>query len=306
MFDAIGEPFDESAVQSGDMTPVFFGSAINNFGIQLLLDSFLDYAPPPRPRLSKELLIPPEDPRFSGFIFKIQSNMDPKHRDQIAFVRICSGRFVRDMKVFHSRTGKSLRLSNSQKMFAKERETVDEAFPGDVIGLVGHADFGIGDTLAEDPLIVYDELPQFAPENFAFLHNPSPSQFKRFRAGLDHLLQEGAIQVFNLKNTAQRVPLLGAVGPLQFEVLQYRLETEYGAISRLEAAPWTLIRWVEEEYPGTIELHEENFPSECRLASDEHGRTVIVSTSEWGIKFFCDRHPDVRLLKLPSRIHAVR
>ena len=243
MLDAAGAAFDPSVVRAGDLTPVFFGSALNNFGVQLLLDSFLEHAPAPQPRVARNGPVAPEHPQFSGFIFKIQSNMDPKHRDQIAFVRVCSGRFTRDMKVLHTRTGNTLRLSSSHKVFARERETVDEAFPGDVIGLVGHAEFGIGDTLTEDAGIEYHEIPRFVPECFAYLHNPSTAHFKRFRAGLEHLLQEGVVQPFQLKHATQRVVLLGAVGPLQFEVLQYRLETEYGAKSRLEPAPWKLIRW---------------------------------------------------------------
>ncbi|MDR0993826.1 MAG: peptide chain release factor 3, partial [Verrucomicrobiota bacterium] len=207
MLDAAGEAFDEEAVRSGDMTPVFFGSAINNFGVQLLLDAFLDHAPAPSPRrivpakgTEKEAvsLISPEYPAFSGFIFKIQSNMDPNHRDQIAFIRICTGVFTRDMKVLHPRSGKTIRMSNSRKMFARDRETVNEAYPGDVIGLVGHPEFGIGDTLTEEAAIQYEPLPQFAPECFAYLHHTSPAQFKRFRAGLDQLLQEGAVQAFQV------------------------------------------------------------------------------------------------------------
>ena len=166
MLDATSEPLNLDLVRSGDMTPVFFGSAINNFGVQMLLDAFLEYAPPPHPHRSSKGLIAPLHPSFSGFIFKIQSNMDPKHRDQIAFMRICSGVFTRDMKVTHSRTGKVLRLSNAHNVFARERETVDTAYPGDIIGLVGHSEFGIGDTLGEEPDLIYEALPQFAPECF--------------------------------------------------------------------------------------------------------------------------------------------
>ena len=301
MLDTAGETFDADAVRAGDLSPVFFGSAINNFGVHLLLDSFLEHAPAPRPRASSAGMIAPDDPRFSGFIFKIQSNMDPRHRDQIAFVRICSGRFTRDMNVLHARTGKTLRLSSSHKLFARERETVDEAFPGDVIGLVGHAGFGIGDTLTEDPAIVYHEIPRFAPECFAYLHGPSAAQFKRFRTGLEHLLQEGVVQSFHLKGSSQRIPLLGAVGPLQFEVLQYRLESEYGAPSRLEPSPWKLIRWV--VMPDGTALGEETLPTGCRVAEDVGGRPVALFSTEWELQLFSERNPKVRLLKLPDEIH---
>jgi peptide chain release factor 3 len=297
MLDAAGEPFDADAVSTGDMTPVFFGSAINNFGVQLLLDAFLEHSPAPGPRSAGELTVVPEHPKFSGFIFKIQSNMDPHHRDQIAFLRICSGVFEKDMKILHPRSGKTLRLSSARKVFARDRETVDQAFAGDVIGIVGHPEFGIGDTLTDDPTLQFDPLPQFAAECFAFLYHSSPAQFKRFRAGLDHLLQEGAVQAFHLVNAEQRVPLLGAVGPLQFEVLQYRLENEYGATTRLEAASWKLIRWIDETGDPVT---EEILPSSCRLAADTHNRPVVLFSAEWELKFFLEKYPKVVLHKLPS------
>jgi peptide chain release factor 3 len=298
MLEHAGETFDAAKVRAGDLTPVFFGSAVNNFGVQLLLDNFLEHAPAPQPRQSRAGLIGPEHPRFSGFIFKIQSNMNPKHRDQIAFVRVCSGRFTRDMQVTHTRTGKTLRLSSSHKVFARERETVDEAFPGDVIGLVGHDEFGIGDTLTEDAGIEYHEIPRFAPECFAFLHNPSTAHFKRFRAGLSHLLQEGVVQSFELPNAAQRVALLGAVGPLQFEVLQFRLETEYGAKSRLEPAAWSIIRWVD----AGAAVSEDTLPGGCRLAVDAAGQTVALFTADWQLNLFVERNPKLALHRLPPPV----
>ena len=301
MLDAAGEVFDEQAVRAGDMTPVFFGSAINNFGVQLLLDAFLRYAPPPGTRQAGQLVVAPDHPAFSGFIFKIQSNMDPNHRDQIAFLRICSGVFHRDMKAVHGRSGKVIRMSNSRKMFARERETVDEAYPGDVIGLVGHPEFGIGDTLTEDPAIAYDPLPQFAAECFAYLHHSSPAQFKRFRAGLDHLLQEGAVQTFAIPDSASRAPLLGAVGPLQFEVLQYRLESEYGATTRLEPAPWSILRWID---PAGAPVTPEMLPSSCRLALDARARPVALFSAEWEIRFFQEKNPKVVLHTLPAALSA--
>src|SRR5436305_6732419 len=228
MLDGAGAPFDQAAVLEGQLTPVFFGSAVNNFGVQLLLDAFLELAPSPRPHSANGKIIAPDAPAFSGFIFKIQANMDPRHRDRLAFVRVCSGRFERDMSVIHTRTGNKLRLSSSHKIFGRDRETIDEAFPGDVVGLVGHSDFRIGDTLATDPALVYAEIPRFTPECFAWLQSPSTAQYKRFREGLSQLLQEGVVQSFQLKDATQRGPLLGAVGPLQFEVVQFRMQTEYG------------------------------------------------------------------------------
>ncbi|HTL58860.1 MAG TPA: peptide chain release factor 3 [Candidatus Limnocylindrales bacterium] len=297
MLDGAGARFDHEAVLAGELTPVFFGSAVNNFGVQLLLDAFLELAPSPRPRSVNGRVIEPADPVFSGFIFKIQANMDPKHRDRLAFVRICSGRFERDMSVIHTRTGKKLRLSSSHKLFGRDRETLDEAFPGDVVGLVGHSDFRIGDTLAQDPSLVYREIPRFTPECFAWLQSPSTAQFKRFREGLEQLLQEGVVQSFLLTDSAQRVPLLGAVGPLQFEVVQYRMQTEYGAESRLEPGPWKVLRWVSSESGAPIDGAQ--LPTGARLASDVAGKPVILFPEQWSCDFYAERNPSVRLSALP-------
>jgi len=298
VLDGAGESFDHAAVLRGDMTAVFFGSAVNNFGVQLLLDGFLDFAPPPGPRKLLEGEIAPDDPRFSGFVFKIQSNMDPRHRDQIAFMRVCSGRFERDMKVFHPRTGTSVRLSSSHKLFGQEREIINEAYAGDVVGLVGHSEFGIGDTLAEDPAVVHQSIPRFMPEHFAFLHCPNAAKSKRFRAGLEHLLQEGVVQTFALKDSAQRLPLLGAVGPLQFEVLQHRLLAEYGADSRLEPMSWKTVRWVARE--STAVVADKPLMGGCQLAHDVHGNLVILFAGEWECRYFSERNPDITLTRMPT------
>ena len=304
MLDGAGASFDHKAVLAGELTPVFFGSAVNNFGVQLLLDAFLELAPSPRPRSAAGRVIPPHGSGFSGFIFKIQANMDPKHRDRLAFVRVCSGRFERDMTVVHTRTGRKVRLSSSHKLFGRERETMDEAYPGDVVGLVGHTDFRIGDTLAEDPSLAYREIPRFTPECFAWLQSPSTAQFKRFREGLEQLLQEGVVQSFLLKDSAQRAPLLGAVGPLQFEVVQYRLKTEYGADSRLEAAPWKVLRWMAVDGETTVD--EAALPTGARLASDAAGQPVVLFPDEWSCDFFAGRNPKVRLSALPIAESAAR
>jgi peptide chain release factor 3 len=301
MLDGAGAAFDHEAVLAGQMTPVFFGSAVNNFGVQLLLDAFLELAPSPLPRKAQGRVIPPHDPAFSGFIFKIQANMDPKHRDRLAFVRVCSGRFERDMSVVHTRTGRKLRLSSSHKLFGRDRETMDEAYPGDVVGLVGHTDFRIGDTLAVDPALVYREIPRFTPECFAWLHSSSTAQFKRFREGLEQLLQEGVVQSFLIKDAAQRVPLLGAVGPLQFEVVQYRMQTEYGADSRLETAPWKILRWAVAEIGTTIDTTQ--LPTGARLAVDAAGQPVILFLDQWSCDFFAERNRAIRLLALPPDAH---
>jgi peptide chain release factor 3 len=206
------------------------------------------------------------------------------------------------MTVTHTRTGRKLRLSSSHKLFGRDRETIDEAYPGDVVGLVGHSDFRIGDTLAEDPSLVYREIPRFTPECFAWLQSSSTAQFKRFREGLEQLLQEGVVQSFFLKDSGQRVPLLGAVGPLQFEVVQYRMQTEYGAESRLEASPWKVLRWVVAD--GGAQLYDSQLPTGARLASDAAGKTVILFPDQWSCDFFGQRNPRIGLSVLPVEDQA--
>jgi peptide chain release factor 3 len=296
MLEGAGREFDREAVLAGLTTPVFFGSGVNNFGVQLLLDALLKHSPPPKPRVMAGVSIAPENPHFSGFIFKIQANMDPRHRDRIAFVRVCSGKFERDMTVHHSRSEKKVRLSSSHKLFGRERQTVDEAWPGDVIGLVGHDSFGIGDTLTADPGILYKEIPRFPPETFAYLHNPNTARYKQFRQGLEQLMQEGVIQALYLRNTASKVPLLGAVGPLQFEVVQFRLQHEYGAESRLEAAPWTVVRWlpVGMTEPGLDAL---SLPTGAKLAYDMGRNAVVLFANEWSANYFAQTNPRVPLAR---------
>jgi peptide chain release factor 3 len=298
MLELAGHEFDEDAVLAGQTTPVFFGSGINNFGVQLLLEGFLKHSPAPKPRVMAGTEIAPDHPHFSGFIFKIQANMDPKHRDRIAFIRVCSGKFERDMTVHHSRSEKKVRLSSSHKIFGNERETVDEAFPGDVIGLVGHDSFGIGDTLTTDPNIAYKEIPRFTPEAFSYLHNPNTAKFKQFRQGLDQLLQEGVIQALYLRNSSVKTPLLAAVGPLQFEVVQYRLESEYGAESRLESAPWQVVRWLPTEITEEA-LVALTLPSGAKLAYDIGKNPVVLFSNEWSANYFGETNKGVELSALP-------
>ncbi|MFA6583268.1 MAG: peptide chain release factor 3 [Elusimicrobiaceae bacterium] len=297
MLDAVCEPFSADAIRAGDMTPVFFGSAMNNFGIQLLLDGFLELSCPPRPQRAINGAVSPDDPRFSGFVFKIQSNMDPRHRDQLAFMRICSGRFERDMRVYHSRTGETIRLSSSHKLLGRERETVDEAYAGDVVGIIGHSQFRVGDTLSQDKSIVFKDIPRFLPEHLSYIFCADTAQMKRFRTGLEHLLQEGVVQTFSLRGAAAAAPLLGAVGPLQFDVLEYRLNAEYGAKSKLEPAPWRVVRWVSAACVNL--MRDDMLMSGARLAQDESGRLVVLFVEEWDCAYFLRQHPEISLLTLP-------
>ncbi len=320
MLDGAGHPFDLQAVQAGQQTPVYFGSAVNNFGIELLLNGFLKDSVPPQPRRSSSKLIgrsvggppiesrvvPVTDPKFSGFIFKIQANMDAKHRDRIAFLRVCSGKFDRDMVVTHQRTGKSVRLSSSHKLFGRERETVDEAWPGDVIGLVGHSEFGIGDTLTTDRSIIYDEIPRFPSEVFTYITNPNTGDSKKYRAGLEQLLQEGVVQSFTARNAPSGATLLAAVGPLQFEVVQWRLQSEYGAESRLTPTPWTVLRWLSRADGTPVSANKGTFDhtklivaTGVSFGADKFDNPVVLFPNEWSTRYFTEKNPELKLHELP-------
>ena len=300
MLDIAGSEFDINEVIKGKITPVFFGSAANNFGVQLLLDGFLKYSLPPSPMESTKGFIPPEKEVFSGFIFKMQANMDPKHRDRIAFIRVCSGKFERNIMVTNTTTGKKIRLSSAHTVFGQQRETLEEAYPGDIVGLIGNNQFGIGDTLTEDESIVYDRIPQFAPEHFISIMNPNTSDYKRFRDGLDQLLQEGVVQMFQLRNAYNGLSVFGAVGPLQFEVVQYRLKSEYNADSRSEATNWSVLRWVDPEVDPTI-LNTPLIPVGAASGEDKYGNAVILFTSEWSLQYFKDKHPEIELSDTPFK-----
>jgi peptide chain release factor 3 len=302
MLDGAGHPFDLAAIQAGRQTPVYFGSAVNNFGIQLLLDGFLHDSIAPQPRRSvappEPHVVPVDYDKFSAFIFKIQANMDPRHRDRIAFMRICSGKFERDMGVLHVQTGKNVRLSSSHKLFGQDRETVDEAWPGDVIGLVGHDAFGIGDTLTGDRGILFDEIPRFPPEVFAYISNPNPSDAKKFRAGLDQLLQEGVVQSFSARSAPPGATLLAAVGPLQFEVVQWRLKSEYNAESRLEPTNWTLLRWIE-PHPALSNPSGLIVASGVSFGTDKLDQPVALFPNDWTLRYFVEKNPELKLRELP-------
>ena len=303
LLDGASPAFDLDAVHRGELSPVFFGSAGNNFGVELLLQAFVKYGLPPQPKHAQsadvDMEVLPTDPNFSAFVFKIQANMDPRHRDRIAFVRVCSGRFEREMPVQIARNGKKIRLNSSHKLFGQDRETVDEAWPGDIIGIVGHSDLRIGDTLAQQQGVEFHELPRFAPEVFAYLHSDNTSQFKRFREGLDQLLQEGVVQVLSVVGSNVRVPLLGAVGQLQFEVVQYRLKHEYGADSRLERTNWSALRWIDPSTPRA-DVDAALLPTGAKLATDQNDRLTILFESDWSMRYFADKNPGIKLISISA------
>lgn len=285
MLDGLTEPLDVEAVLAGEQMPIYFGSAMNNFGVQSMLESFLGMAPPPSGRESNEVMIEPNTDSFSGFVFKIQANMNPRHRDRAVFVRIVSGVFERDMQVIDQRTGKKVRLASAQKLFGQDRETLDTAYAGDILALVGNYDFLIGDTLTSDPKVTFKEMPRFTPECFTYLLNADTANVKRYRSGMEQLMKEGVAQAYNVHGSAQAVPLLGAVGPLQFEVLQARLLTEYSVETRLEHPRWTVVQWFEENEPDTMRRDrdppEVKLPSGSVIARDQDGQWVILLPAKY-------------------------
>ena len=294
MLDVAGTAFDPQDILSGKITPVFFGSGITNFGVQLLLDYFIDHSAEPQPRTSTQGPVDVLSGDFSAFVFKVQANMNPLHRDRLVFIRVCSGLFQKDMVIPDPETGRPVRLSHSQKLFGQDRESVDVAYPGDIVGLVTHKAFKIGATLTTNPAIAYDEIPRFPPEAFATLRSAGTAKYKQFREGLDQLLEEGVIQSFTTDTTGQTTALLGAVGQLQFDVVLYRLQTEYNAEPRLESAPYTTARWFDAEV--TYEsLAAEYLGTGVKLARDMRGKPVLLFPSQWSLDYFIKEHPTLTL-----------
>ncbi len=292
LIEGAGPELDLEAVHQGKMTPVFFGSAMTNFGVELFLDAFLDYALKPGNHDSNQGEIAPTYPEFSGFVFKLQANMDPKHRDRVAFVRVCSGKFEKDMTVSHARTGKTVRLSRPQKLFAQDREVIEEAYPGDVIGLNNPGVFAIGDTIYSGQKLEYEGIPCFSPELFAYLRNPNPSKFKQFRKGVSDLREEGAVQIMYSADEAKRDPILAAVGQLQFEVVQFRLQNEYGVETTVEWLPYTVARWVE---GGWEALQKVGRIFNTLTVKDSWERPVLLFRNEWNCQQLQSDHPELRL-----------
>lgn len=292
ILEEIGSEFDLKRIHSGQLTPIFFGSAMTNFGVQLFLESFLDYALPPVGRNSSIGEIEPTYPDFSGFVFKLQANMDPKHRDRVAFVRVCTGKFEKDMTVKHARTGKTVRLSRPQKLFAQGRESLDVAYAGDVIGLNNPGVFAIGDTIYNGKQLEYEGIPCFSPEIFAYIKNPNPSKRKQFQKGITELREEGAIQIMYSTDEFKRDPILAAVGQLQFEVVQFRLQNEYGVETTLEPLPYNLARWVA---GGWQALEKAGRIFNTITVKDNWGRPVLLFRNEWNLQQVMADFPELKL-----------
>ena len=296
LLDEAGHPFDHGELLAGELSPVFFGSALTNFGLEPFLKEFLELAPPPLPRESTIGIIQPTDTAFTGFVFKIQANMDPKHRDRVAFVRVCSGKFEAGMQVNHVRTGKPMRLAAPQQFMARERTAITEAWPGDVIGVMDRGVLRIGDTLSNDGDLEFQGIPRFPPEHFARVIVKDPMRRKQLDTGLRQLTEEGAAQVFFTSgtDTTSPTPIVGAVGLLQFDVMLFRLETEYGVPCKFEPFAGRYPRWVEGP--------EEDIERVARgqgttLLFDAKGNPLLLFQDAWALRYAQDKETTIKFLE---------
>ena len=277
LVDGVYPEFDVQTYLDADVAPVFFGSALNNFGVQELLDCFVQIAPCPRPTVAEERTVTPDEPKFTGFIFKITANIDPNHRSCIAFCKVCSGKFVRNAPYLHVRQGKTLRFSSPTQFMAQRKETIDEAWPGDIVGLPDNGIFKIGDTLTEGENLHFRGLPSFSPEMFKYIENADPMKTKQLEKGINQLMDEGVAQLFINQFNNRKV--IGTVGQLQFEVIQYRLENEYGAKCRWEPISLYKACWVEAMPGYESELEAFKKRKHQYMARDREGRDVFLADS---------------------------
>lgn len=294
LLDMAGDEFSIRKVLKGELTPVFFGSAMTNFGVQAFLDEFLKLTTPPLPRNSDIGEINAESGSFSGFIFKIQANMNPTHRDRIAFMRICSGKFIRGMEVNHVQGGKKVKLSQPQQFLAQDREIVEEAYAGDIIGLFDPGIFRIGDTLCEGDIFRFEGIPAFAPEHFARVYTKNSLKRKQFMKGIEEISEEGAIQIFRQQDSIAQEFIIGVVGVLQLEVLEYRLKNEYGVDITIDHLPYRYIRWVKasEFNPRTFKI-----TTDTMIAGDRSDNPVLLFQNEWSIRTVLERNNGIELVQ---------
>ena len=285
-----GTPFDLQEYLAGDLTPVFFGSAISNFGVRELLNGFVDWAPAPQPREAESRPVPTDDPKLSGFVFKIQANMDPNHRDRMAFMRVCSGKYTKGMQLHSVRLGKSVRVSDAVTFLAAERDQAQTAYPGDIIGLHNHGTIAIGDSFTEGEDLRFSGVPNFAPELFRRVILKDPLKAKALNKGLDQLCEEGATQVFRPLNG--NMIILGAVGVLQFDVVQARLRDEYRVECQFEHSPNHTARWCYAKDDKALRQFRDKQME--KLAEDHSGALVYLSSSRVNLEMAIERHPDVR------------
>ncbi|MGD8399317.1 MAG: peptide chain release factor 3 [Bacillota bacterium] len=299
LLDTAGENFDYRRVQSGQLTPMFFGSAMTNFGVRPFLEEFLRLAPPPAPRLTPDGVVEPASEAFSAFVFKIQANMNPAHRDRLAFARICSGKFTRGMSVWHMQTGKPVKLAQPQQFMAQERTIIEEAYPGDIIGLFDPGIFGIGDTLCSAThKLRFEDFPVFPPEQFARVQPQDTMRRKQFIKGVTELTQEGAVQLFRQPDSGFESFIIGVVGSLQFEVFDYRLRTEYGVAIRLQPLSFIMARWLWGK--GLTSRSPVNLQGDL-LLEDNFGLPVALFRSEWAFRAVTAKNPNIQFLPVPPR-----
>jgi peptide chain release factor 3 len=282
-------PFDKERYLRGEQTPVFFGSAVNNFGVKELLDALMEFAPPPRPRPTMTRVVSPYEEEFSGFVFKIQANMDPAHRDRIAFLRICSGKFTRGMKVRHHRIGKEIQIANATIFMAQDRSGVEEAYPGDVIGVHNHGTIKIGDSFTEKEPLKFLGIPNFAPEHFRRVRLNNPIKSKQLEKGLLHLAEEGAVQLFRPVRSNDYI--LGAVGVLQFDVIVARLRDEYGVDAVYEPIEFGTARWVHCDDKKKLEEFTAKLAN--NMAVDIEGNLTYLAENEWRLGYTKEKWPDI-------------
>jgi len=293
LIDEVYPPFDRDEYLAGQLQPVFFGSALNNFGVRELLDCFIEIAPTPRPKESDTRLVKPDEEKFTGFVFKIHANMDPKHRDRLAFIKIVSGTFERNKPYLHVRNGKNMKFSSPNAFFAEKKEIVDISYPGDIVGLHDTGNFKIGDTLTEGEKMNYKGIPSFSPEHFRYINNSDPLKSKQLEKGIDQLMDEGVAQLFTLEMNGRKI--IGTVGALQYEVIQYRLEHEYGAKCSYENFPAYKACWVKPEDPKNEEFREFKRIKQKFLGIDKYGQLVFLADSEFSIQMTKQKYPSVKL-----------
>ena len=295
LLDGAGYEFDMDAVRHGRLSPVFFGSALTNFGVEPFLKEFLNMTSSPLPRASDKGEIDPFRPEFSAFVFKIQANMNKAHRDRVAFMRICSGKFEKGMEVYHVQGGKKIKLSQPQQLMAQEREIIDEAYAGDIIGVFDPGIFSIGDTLvAPGCKFEYGGIPTFAPEHFNRVTHVDTMKRKQFVKGMTQIAQEGAIQIFQELGGGMEEVIVGVVGTLQFDVLEYRLKNEYGVDIRMEGLPYEYIRWIENTEED-FDPKRLNLTSDTRRIQDLKGRLLLIFANEWSIRWAEEHNPELKL-----------
>jgi peptide chain release factor 3 len=300
LLDIAGDELDLSRVLAGDLTPVFFGSALSNFGVEAFLNEFLSMAPPPIARQSSEGQINPDQPFFSGFVFKIQANMNPGHRDRMAFIRICSGRFEKGMEVWHTRLNKPVRLTQPQQFMAQERSIIDEAYAGDIIGIFDPGIFRISDTLSEgSSTFAFDKIPVFPPEHFARVAPTDSMKRKQFLKGVEQLSEEGAIQLYKEPDIGTETYIIGVVGVLQLEVLEYRLKAEYGVAIRQQGLNYRQARWILPSDQGIyLDPQKLSLTSTTMVVLDKDEQPVLLFESGWAIQWALDRNKNLRLASI--------